>query len=75
MQSQSVDLLHFLLQGLVYHAMALDQHQIIKGFADNSDFEMGFGAGRHIVHVTFIFDLQEVGIKLAGELLFDYGLD
>lgn len=66
MQCQCMDLLHFLLQGLVDHSVTLDQHLIVERIADDSNLEVRFRARGNIMPVAFILDLQEIGIKFTG---------
>lgn len=57
----------FLFQSLVHQTVALDQWQTLKLGADNQNTEMGFRAGGHSVHVTFIVDFQVVRFKYVGQ--------
>jgi hypothetical protein len=69
-----MDLLDFLLQRFVHHSVSLDQHLIIERVADDRNLEMRFRAGCDVMHMAFIFYLQELGIEFVGKFLFDDAL-
>jgi hypothetical protein len=62
-----VDLLQFLLQRVIHHAVTLDQHLTVEARTDDRHLEVRLGPGRDIMHVAFIFDPQEFDFEFLRE--------
>ena len=55
--------------------VTLDKGKVFKGRADDHQLEMGFRSRRHIVHVTFVDNVQTAWRQRGLDFLFDGLLD
>ncbi|BBG29265.1 uracil DNA glycosylase [Zymobacter palmae] len=60
----------FIFQQGMNGALAINQLLTVKGAADHHHAKMGFGIGRHMVHVAFVLYLQPCGSQCL-KFLFD----